>query len=304
MNILIAGATGFIGNQLVLKLLEQNHRILVLTRDLNRARDRITFENKNLKFIDYKTGWKDETFDVIINLAGSPIASRTWNRKQKKRIINSRLLSTDYIYIQCLQNKIKPKLWITVSGTGYYGNCGSVELTENTVVTTSSYLQQVAQHIENNSKKIANIVERHCIVRIGNVLAQNHGLLGKIEKIYKWNLGGKIGDGFQYCPWISNDDIISSFLFLINNESCKGLYNLCAPNSCTNAEFSKTLAKELHKKEFFTIPKFLIKLLYGKRAELILSSQRIYPQHLLDDGYKFKHEFIEEALHSIYHRDD
>lgn len=301
MNFLIAGATGLIGQKLVNELLQdKSNYIIVLTRDIDKAKNRLPLQNKNITFTDYKTGWKEDKIDIVINLAGTPIGKLPWSKNQRQKILNSRLLSTDYIYIRCLQNKIKPKLWITISATGYYGNCGSEELDEETVVQPTSFLQQVAEQIESNSKKISNIVDRHCIVRIGIVLTKKHGLLAKILPIFKNNLGGRIGNGEQYIPWIHIEDVTRALLFLINQETTSGIYNICAPNPCTNKVFAKILTQKLHRLNITTIPTWIIKFFLRGRSELLLSSQRAYPKHLLKDGFTFNYPTIESAFDKLF----
>ena len=303
MNFLIAGATGLIGQQIVNELLkDKTNYIIILTRNEEQAKNRLPLQNKNITFTDYKKGWKEDKIDIILNLAGTPIASKPWTKNQKKKIINSRLLSTDYIYIRCLQNKIKPKLWITFSATGYYGNCGSEEVTEETVVSPTSFLQSVTDQVENNSKKISNIVNRHCVVRIGIVLVKKYGLLASILPFFKWNIGGKIGKGDQYVPWVHLDDVTSALLYIINNEKCTGVYNVCTPNPSTNKDFCKALSKTLHRINFLTIPNWVIKLFMGGRSELITSSQCASPKRLTEDGFKFKHPDLDEALDDILNK--
>lgn len=304
MNFLIAGATGLIGQKLVNNLLkDKSNHIIVLTRNEDKAKYSLPIQDKNISFTDYKKGWKSDKIDIIINLAGTPIANKRWTRKQKQKIINSRVLSTDYIYIRCLQNKIKPKLWITFSATGYYGNCGSEELTEDTVVSPSSFLQQVTEQVENNSKKISSIVDRHCILRIGTVLVGKYGILSKMLPVFKLCLGGKIGNGKQYIPWIHIDDVTRALEHIIKNEQCSGVYNVCSPNPCTNREFSSTLSRVLHRINILMIPHWILKIILGGRSELVTASQCAHPKHLQDDGFTFEYPELEKALTDIVSRE-
>lgn len=303
MNILIAGATGLIGRVLLKELLALGHHVIVLTRNVHNASKLLNFANGEVVFTDYKTGWQNNSIDIVINLAGSPI-TKVWTPQQKKRVINSRLLSTDYIYIRCQQNKIKPKLWITVSSTGYYGDKGDTEITEKTSTEQKGFLQLVAGKIESNAKKINSLVERHCIVRVGIVLDRHFGILGKLLPFYKFHLGGKIGSGNQFVPWIHVNDVVSSFIYLINNEQCSGVYNIAAPNACRQKDFSNSLAKAMHKLNFMWLPSLFIKFIMGKRSALILNSQNVKPTHLLDDGFSFTYSEIGKALDDIFNSGD
>ncbi len=299
MNILIAGATGLIGRALLKELLALGHHIIVLTRNVQNASRNLNFANGHVVFIDYKTGWQNNAIDVVINLAGSPI-TKVWTPQQKKKILNSRLLSTDYIFIRCQQNKIKPKLWLTVSSTGFYGDHGSNEIDEQTSASQRNFLHEVCGQVESNAKKINSLVERHCILRVGMVLDRNFGLLGKLYPLFKRHLGGRIGSGKQFIPWIHIKDVVSSILFLINQDKCSGVYNLVAPKACEQMQFAKILAKSIGKCNFLYLPKWLVRFIMGKRSELLLSSQNVVPQHLIQDGFSFEYLDIESAFSDIF----
>lgn len=297
MNILIAGATGLIGQRLLPVLLDQGHHITVLTRNKTKAGSHLELENHNIVITDYKSGW-NSNIDVVINLAGSPV-TRSWTRKQRARIVNSRLLSTDYIYIRCLQNKIKPKLWLTISATGYYHDDKGRVLDESSVCVDGGFLFRTCEKIEKNSQKVANIVERHCILRIGLVMDKKHGFLSKLLPLYRKHLGGRIGNGRQYLPWIHISDVIGAIDFIIRNQGCRGIYNLSAPEPCRQKDFSKVLSKALGKANPLVIPKFAVRLFLRQQNELLLNNQNVIPARLLEAGYVFRYPHLDQAISDL-----
>lgn len=298
MNVLIAGATGLIGRALLKELLAQQHQVIVLTRNIQNASRSLNFANGRVIFTDYKTGWRNNAIDIVINLAGSPI-TRVWTPQQKKKVLNSRLLSTDYIFIRCQQNKIKPRLWLTISSTGYYGHQGSEIIEEGSGSFHKDFLQDVAEQIESNARKIGSLVERHCVLRVGIVLDPDFGFLGRIMPLYRRHLGGVMGSGKQYIPWIHIKDVVKAFFFLINNEHCSGIYNLSAPNPCQQRDFSSCLSEAVGKNNFLHVPSFLVRCILGQRSALVLNSQNVIPRHLLNDGFVFDHPRLEPALQDL-----
>ena len=297
MNILIAGATGLIGRKLISALTEENHKVIVLTRNKNKAKNQLMEMKDRIHITDYQTGW-DENIDTVINLAGSPV-TRSWTKKQRSRIINSRLLSTDYIYIRCLQNKIMPKLWLTVSATGYYNDPTGREMDESYLCSSGGFLHRICEKIEKNSQKVTNIVSRHCILRIGLVLDGSHGFLSKLLPLYNHHLGGHIADGRQYLPWIHLTDVVAAMKFIIDHEECSGIINVSSPHPCTQAEFSDILVRLTGKRNPLHYPAFVVRLMLRNQSELFLSSQNVVPRKLLDHGFEFKYPEIQKALEDI-----
>ncbi len=297
MNILIAGATGLIGRKLMPVLINDNHRLIILTRNREKAREQLSDIKDKIHITDYQTGW-EENIDAVINLAGSPV-TRTWTPKQRRRILNSRLLSTDYIYIRCLQNRIMPKLWLTISATGYYNDQSGAVMDENHICNDGGFLYQTCEKIEKNAQKISNIVSRHCILRIGLVMDRNYGFLGKLLKLYKRHLGGHIAGGNQYLPWIHIEDVANAMKFIIDHEECTGVINVTSPNPCTQAEFSDILEKHVGRKNPLWYPAFVVRLLLRNQSELFLNSQNVVPAKLLNAGFEFRYTDVSKAMSDL-----
>lgn len=294
MNILIAGATGLVGQELLPPLLERGHRIIILTRNTVKARERLSVKSPAIRITDYKSGWEGGV-DAVINLAGSPV-TRSWTGRQRRRILNSRLLSTDYIYIRCLQSRIMPRVWFTVSATGIYHDPAGAPMTEETPCTPSGFLASTCEKIELNSHKVANIVERHCILRLGVILDSRRGYLGKLLPLYRKHLGGRLGSGRQYVPWIHIQDAAGALLFLLEHSECSGIYNITAPHPCQQGELSRELSQRLGRANPLICPGPVLKLLLGRQSELLLQDQNVLPARLLEAGYQFRFENAADAL--------
>lgn len=291
MNILMTGGTGFIGGALTKFFLGQRHNIIVLSRDSHHLPNVRVI--KSIKQIKY-----DEKIDVIINLAGAAINKR-WSDDYKKLLISSRVEVTRSLVTLIKSLKTRPELLISASAIGYYG-------TQN-----SKYLDETSSYTDDFTHKLCNLWElevgkaeelgiRICITRLGVVLSRHGGMLEKILPLFQLGLGGTIGSGKQFLSWIHINDVTNVFNFLISNKEQKGIYNLTAPYPTTNAQFTKVLSTKLKKHSFFTVPSFLIKMVFGEMGDkLLLNGSAVYPKKLLDNGYEFKFQTIEVALKNI-----
>jgi len=297
LNILITGGTGFIGSHLIEYFLKQQYNIIVLSRKIKKNAN-------NLKYILNLDSIKDNTkIDIIINLAGAPI-DKNWTKKYKKILLNSRIQTTKKIIslIERLDNK--PKVLISGSAVGYYGardtKSESDFLDENSNYKPC-FTHTLCEKWENEANLATKFGTRVCIIRLGVVLGKDGGMLKKIFLPFKLGLGGNLGDGKQYLSWVHIDDVIRVINYLIINNSSSGVYNLTSPNPISNSYFTKHLGKTLKRLTLFTMPSFVIQLLFGEMGEeLLLGSNKVIPSKLLEEGYKFKYPKIEEALEDIY----
>lgn len=292
MNILITGGTGFIGSTLTKFFLQQNNDITILSRNSSKLLQPI----RVIESINQINA--NEKINIIINLAGSPINKR-WNKTYKKKLISSRVEVTKNLITLIKRLKEKPDLLISASAIGYYGTQNNKYLDE-----TSSYIDDFTHELCNlwelEAQKAQELGVRTCITRLGVVLGKNGGALEKILPLFKLGLGGNIGSGKQFFSWIHLDDVIDIFNFLISNKKQKGIYNLTSPNPITNSQFTKALSETLKRPDFFTIPSFLIKMIFGEMGDkLLLNGPAVYPKKLLDSGYEFKFKTIESALKNL-----
>lgn len=295
MNILITGGTGFIGSALCSRLLEEeNNKIVILSRHPEKIKSPIQ------AIADLNDLKDNDAFDVVINLAGEPIANKRWNDKQKHQIFSSRIDITEKLisYFETLENK--PKLLISGSAIGYYG----IDKTDNAIEEKdngdNSFSSELCQKWEDVALKAEKLGIRTCLLRTGIVLGKNGGALNKMLPLFKMYLGGRIGNGKQWMSWIHINDLIGIILYCINHDNLKGAVNGTSPNPVTNQVFTKTLGMILKRPTIFPMPALVVKLLMGKMGEeLLLAGKKIRPKKALDAGYIFKYKTLEEALINV-----
>ncbi len=308
---LITGGSGFIGTQLIKKLLLENHDVTVLTRDEVKTAKHFTsvmdavhesFQTKaKIKTISSLDKINpDHSFDVVINLAGQGIADKRWSDEVKQLLIDSRIETTQALYQYIKEALIKPDVFISGSALGYYGLRVTDEEINESGEIDSSFSSQLCQLWEAEAKSIEALGIRTCYLRTGIVLGKGGGALAKMLPPFKMALGGPIGNGKQWMSWIHMDDIVGVIRFAIDQDSINGPINGTAPEPVTNKVFSKTLAKVLKRPAIFPMPALVVKLLFGEMGEeLLLSGQRVVPEKITQAGYKFKYANLESALQDI-----
>jgi len=295
MKVLITGGTGFIGSALCNELMkDKNNEITILSRNADITSTQLKIIN-NLNEIK-----NDASFDIIINLAGEPIADKKWSKEQKQKIITSRIETTEEI-IEFIKNSvIKPKLLISGSAIGYYGiHKSDAEHDENSA-SDDSFSSKLCQQWEATALQANDYGVRTCLLRTGIVLGKNSGALGKMLMPFKMGLGGKIGSGEQWMSWIHISDLVGIILHCIEHDSIEGPVNGTAPNPSTNNEFTKALGKALKRPTFIPMPKIVINILMGQMGvELLLSGKKILPIKALENSYQFKYPTLDSALNNV-----
>lgn len=294
-KILITGGTGLIGNALCKKLIENGHEVSILTRNLIKSNTiKYFLWDVNKSTIDEKAF---DGVEHIIHLAGSGIAEKKWTDERKKDIINSRVNSSKLILSVLQKRNIQLKSFVGASAIGIYGMTTSEKIFTENDLGPSDFLSETCMSWENSYSDFDTVSERQCIVRISVVIAKEGGALKKLLPIFKFGLGSGIGTGKQYMPWIHIDDLVSVFYETLFNHSYQGIYNAVATEHVTNNSFSKQLAKSL-KKPFFMplIPAFIIKLMYGEMANVILEGSRVSNGRLMRKGFIFKYPDLKNAL--------
>ena len=297
MNIFITGGTGFIGSYLRTVLLRDGHLLTILTRDPDQYAGEVA---KNQRFVS----WDDdlvpemEKADVVINLAGYPIFGERWTDQVKKKIYSSRISTTDQLVEAIEQTNNRPDLMISASAANYYKDGGDNVLDES-AEPADNFLAQVCIDWEKAAQPVTDLGVRLTIPRIGIVLERDGGVLQQLLLPFKLFVGGSIGSGDQYFPWIHMLDLCRGLTYPIANKDFEGAYNLNAPNPVTMDKFTHTLAEQLHRPSFFRVPESIIKLILGEAAVPILMSLRMQPKKLQQHGFKFQYEYLEEALGEI-----
>lgn len=292
MNILLTGGTGLIGKALVEQLCLRNAQVTILTRLIT---PHTISKQKNIKFITALSELDlQEQFDAIINLAGEPIFHKDWTKNQKSILRESRLSLTTQL-VEFINQYQQYPIFISGSATGIYGDQDEQKITE-TSKTAKTFTAQLCQDWENIARQ-ANA--KVCLIRTGMVFSKKGGALAQMLPLYKWGLGGKLGNGEQYFPWIALEDMVNGILFLLDHSECQGSFNFTAPNPIKQHKFNRTLAGILKRPAFATIPKWILHFILGERANLLLESQNVVPEQLLNAGFQFQYSDCENYLEDI-----
>lgn len=299
MRVLITGGSGFVGQRLCRQLVEQGHEVQVVSRSPHQVRGRLP---NNCDIRDSAQAFIESPPDALVNLAGEPIAAKRWSDEQKAKLINSRVAATKQLVALCEQLKANgqplPKVMVSGSAMGYYGDQGKRVVTEKTM-PNDEFAHRLCKQWEAAAKPIEAMGVRLAIVRIGLVLEAGGGSLEKMLPPFKWGVGGRFGSGEQFMPWIHRDDLVAAILFLINQECLSGAFNGCAPHPVTNATFTKTLASHLNRPAIFPVPAFVLKAGFGEMSRLLLTGADMRPVHLEEAGFSFQYPTLDKALEAI-----
>ena len=296
MRVTVSGATGRIGRHLVAALKARGDEVTALSRDPDKASEMLGVEA-------FAWNLKDDAApkpalagrDAIVHLAGEDVAQR-WNEKAKAEILDSREKGTRNMVHTIFDTKPRPKALICASASGLYGARGS-EVLDESGAPGSDWLAQVVARWE-RQVETAKIGTRTVMVRTGIVLDAEAGALEKMLPPFKAGIGGPIGSGKQYMPWIHRDDLIGIYLAAIDNTKFAGPINASAPNPVTNKQFAKALGRALNRPAVAPVPGFTIKLMYGEMAQIVLTGVRMVPGRAEELGYEFQHPDLDEALRS------
>jgi uncharacterized protein (TIGR01777 family) len=285
MKLVITGGTGFLGRHLTSYLGNLGHEIVFIQRsDLKQGADRIS------KLI--------KSSEVIINLAGSPVIKR-WTSSNKHEMLESRINTTNILVdaVTGLNPQDRPKTFLSASAIGIY-NSSEMHFESSTGFDTN-FLANVCQAWEACLDPLKQANVRVCILRIGIVLGKDGGMLKKLVPLFRMALGGKVGSGKQSFSFVHYHDFCRIVSFLIDNPQCEGVFNLTAPEISNNEKFTAILAKACNRLALFSVPGFALKLFYGEAAVTLVNGQAVYPQHLLDCGFKFQFPDLKSAIEDI-----
>ena len=297
---LITGGTGLIGSALCEKLIEDGHRIIVLSRQsaeqVKLICGRQVRSVRSLSEIDNNTH-----IDIVVNLAGEPIASKRWSDKRKQALEDSRIQLTDILVKWLASRPSKPSKLISGSAIGWYGDMGAEIITEQ-----SDYHDEYTHQLCQRWEQAALEAEQHnisvCIIRTGLVLSDKGGMLKQMLLPFQLGLGGKISTGQHYMSWIHIEDEVNLIIHLANDPAASGIYNATAPEPVTNQQFSSALAKSLKRPCLFMTPALPLKLVLGELSRLLTTGQRVFPKKAQAEGFKFHYTDLQQALNQLLHK--
>ena len=300
-RVLVTGGTGLIGSELTAELAAAGYEVVVLTRSPESVEE--------LPAGARAVGWDAETADgwgaeaegalAVVNLAGEGIASGPWTEEKKRSIRRSRLDATAAVVEAFERASAPPAVLLQGSAVGYYGDRGDERLTEE-ASAGGGFLADVTVAWETASEPVEATGARRCLLRTGVVLSTEGGALPRMALPFKLFVGGPVGDGSQWVPWIHHRDEVRAIRFLLETEAASGPFNLTAPEPATNAELSRALADALHRPSFLRAPRFALQTVLGEMAQMVLTSQRVLPERLLELGFSFEHPQVDGALESLY----
>lgn len=304
MNILIAGASGFIGSELV-NVLKSHHNVTVLGRDMSALQKKFSPEITKITW-DNLSQCNATTFDAVINLCGYNIAQSRWTKSIKKKLIDSRVNPNKELIAWLINYGAKPH-YICANAVGIYGlqnNGSALNLDEKSPIDFEhpvDFLSEIGTAWENSLLPALDYGMPVTTTRFGVVLKKGAGMLKKLELSFYLGMGCVLGDGEQVISWVHIEDVIESMLFLLNNPQLNGAFNITSPNPVTQREFARIFAHTIKRPLFLRAPGFIIKALLGEMGEcLLLKGQRVIPTRLHESGYQFKYPTVSDALKQEY----
>jgi uncharacterized protein (TIGR01777 family) len=291
LTVAITGGTGMIGSALTALLRTGGHTVRWISRRPDAARGDIGWDPDSGRLNPADLAG----VDAVVHLAGANVGER-WTESHKRAIRSSRELGTRTLVAALTKMAVNPKVLVSGSAVGYYGDTGSTMIDEKSPIGTG-FLSDVSRSWEGETAAAAAAGTRVAIARTGVVLSPAGGALAKMLPAFRFGLGGPLGSGDQWMSWISLEDEIAALYFLLMTESCSGPYNLTAPAPVTNAKFGRTLGEVLHRPAILPVPAFALKALFGEMAEAtILGGQRVLPTRLQEAGFRFRHPDLASAL--------
>lgn len=297
-NVLISGGSGLIGSELVKILRNKNYNIALLSRKISTSDIKTFLWDYERSFIDEKS---IEFADAIIHLAGENISNKRWSEKQKKKIIESRVNTTNLLFDKIKNSSKKPEVIISASAIGFYGTFNSEKIFNEDDNAGNDFLAQTVKEWEQAVMQFNEIGIRTVILRTGVVISKDGGALPKMIAPVKYGLGAALGNGKQYVPWIEISDLANLYLFTLENSNTHSIYNAVSPDYINNIELMKTIARSLNKPFFFpNLPSFVMKLIYGEMSDILLKGSRVSSKKIEEAGFEFNYTDINSIMDSYF----
>lgn len=295
MNILVTGATGFLGQPLAAALCAAGHSLTVLSRDPERAAALCP----GARVWASLDAWRpDAAVDAVVNLAGAPIVDRRWSAARKRLLRDSRVALTEQLVRRMSAAERPPAVLVSGSAVGFYGDGGDAALDES-APAGDGFAAHLCADWEAAARQAEACGTRVSLLRTGLVLHPSGGVLGRLLTPFRLGLGGRLGNGRQWMSWISRDDWTALVLHLLMHPAARGAFNLTAPEPVTNAAFTAALGRALRRPTPFPAPAAVLRLLLGERAQMLLAGQRARPKRAAALGFHFRHPTLDSALATL-----
>ncbi len=299
MRILLTGGTGLIGRALCRLWAGQGHELVVWSRRPQEVAG-LCSGARGIARLDELA--PDLPLDAVVNLAGAPIADRPWTAARRRQLWDSRIALTGQLVDWLARRPLRPGVLLSGSAVGWYGDGGERRLNEDSPAGSEDFASELCFAWEAAALRAEELGIRVVLVRTAPVLAARGGMLARLLPPFRLGLGGRMGSGRQWMPWIHLEDEVGLIDFLLHHEDCRGPYNACAPNPVRNAEFARTLGRVLHRPALLPAPACVLRLALGEMAGLLLGGQHLQPQRTLDAGYRFRFPDLEAALADLLAR--
>jgi len=296
MHILLTGGTGLIGRRLCAHWLAQGHRLTVWSR---RPEDVARLCGDQVRGVRDLEDLAGEPLDAVVNLAGAPIAERPWTHRRKALLWSSRIQLTETLLSWLEGLEQRPAVLISGSAVGWYGDGGERELSEDSPPVSEDFASRLCIAWEETAQRAQALGMRVVLLRTGLALAAEGGFLSRLLLPFKLCLGGPIGNGRQWMPWIHLQDQIALIDFLLNRSDASGPYNACAPKPVRNRAFAKALGRVLRRPALIPLPALILRVGLGELSQLLLGGQRAVPKRLLDAGFVFQFTDLPAALDDL-----
>jgi len=299
-QIVIAGGSGLIGRALTEAWVGEGRKVVVLTRRCRGDAEGV----RQVEWDGRSPGpwWSElEAADVVVNLAGENLAGGRWTAARKSRLVASRVEPTHALVAAIEAAARSPRVYLQSSGVNYYGERGDEAVDESAPAGTG-FLAEMAREWEGASQRLEALEIRRILLRNAVVLDRRGGALPRMLLPFRLGVGGRLGDGRQWFPWIHLADEVEAIRFLSGRDSLGGIFNLAAPQSVRNADFTRELGRAVSRPTLLPVPALLLKLLFGEMAEVLLTGQRVVPRRLIEAGFRFRFPELAGALGDLLPR--
>ena len=298
MKVILSGGTGFIGRALCKRLLQDQHEVVLLTRNPGAVTSSLS-DKLRFRLWDAQTlgPWREsiEGADAVVNLAGEPVTAKRWTQAQKERIMASRVQATRAMVGAIAKADRKPLVLVNASAVGYYGHVMEETVTEE-AAKGKGFLADVCEAWEGEARKAESFGVRVVLLRTGVVLGEQGGVLEKIIPPFRYFVGGPAGSGKQWFPWIHLEDVTGSIVFALHDRNLRGPVNVTSPNPVRMKAFCEQLGAVMHRPAWIPVPAMVLRILYGEMADVLLGGQRAIPQKLKAAGHPFRYPDLAAAL--------